>query len=94
MQSLIRRQKEMIKAAVGSAGQITLKVATANPLIAGEEKVVPNITKPFRRGQNSPGPTWWCSSALVAQRSGREGSCCIRSASACRRARLRSEPRP
>ena len=45
-------QREMIKAAVGSAEQITRKTAVANPLITGEEKVVPNIGKVFRRGQN------------------------------------------
>jgi VWFA-related protein len=45
-------QREAIKAAVGSAEQITRKTATANPLINGDQKVVPNITKVFRRGQN------------------------------------------
>jgi VWFA-related protein len=45
-------QREMLKAAVGSAEQVTKKVANANPLITGEQKVVPNIGKVFRRGQN------------------------------------------
>ena len=45
-------QRESMKAAVGSAEQVTRKVAAANPLISGDEKVVPNITKVFRRGQN------------------------------------------
>jgi VWFA-related protein len=45
-------QREMLKAAVGSAEQVTRKITTANPLITGEEKVVPNIGKVFRRGQN------------------------------------------
>jgi VWFA-related protein len=45
-------QREKLKAAVGSAEQVTKKIATANPLITGEEKVVPNIGKVFRRGQN------------------------------------------
>ena len=45
-------QREKLKAAVGSAEQITRKSAAANPLISGDEKVVPNITKVFRRGQN------------------------------------------
>jgi hypothetical protein len=45
-------QREMLKAAVGSAEQVSKKIATANPLITGEEKVVPNIGKVFRRGQN------------------------------------------
>jgi len=40
------------KAAVGTAEQVTRKIATANPLITGEQKVVPNIGKVFRRGQN------------------------------------------
>jgi hypothetical protein len=45
-------QRENLKAAVGQAEQITKKNAAANPLITGDEKVVPNITKVFRRGQN------------------------------------------
>jgi VWFA-related protein len=45
-------QREMLKAAVGSAERTTRKITTANPLITGEEKVVPNIGKVFRRGQN------------------------------------------
>jgi VWFA-related protein len=45
-------QRESLKAAVGQAEQITKKNAAANPLITGDEKVVPNITKVFRRGQN------------------------------------------
>jgi VWFA-related protein len=45
-------QREMLKAAVGSAEQVTRKIANANPLISGEQKVVPNIGKVFRRGQN------------------------------------------
>jgi hypothetical protein len=45
-------QREAIKAAVGAAEQVTRKVVAANPLITGDQKVVPNITKVFRRGQN------------------------------------------
>ncbi len=45
-------QRESLKAAVGQAEQITKKNAAANPLITGDEKVVPNVTKVFRRGQN------------------------------------------
>ena len=45
-------QREMLKAAVGSAEQATRKIVNANPLISGEQKVVPNIGKVFRRGQN------------------------------------------
>jgi VWFA-related protein len=47
-------QRELLKAAVGAAEQITRKNAAANPLITGDEKVVPNVGdyKVFRRGQN------------------------------------------
>jgi VWFA-related protein len=47
-------QREALKAAVGQAEQITKKNAAANPLITGDEKVVPNVGdyKVFRRGQN------------------------------------------
>jgi VWFA-related protein len=45
-------QREMLKAAVGSAEQVSRKIAAANPLIIGDEKVVPNVTRVFRRGQN------------------------------------------
>jgi VWFA-related protein len=45
-------QREKVAAAVGSAEKITKKDLTANPLIVGEEKVIPNITHVFRRSQN------------------------------------------
>jgi VWFA-related protein len=45
-------QREPVKAAVGTAERINRRAAAANPLIVGEEKVVPNITKVFRRSQN------------------------------------------
>jgi VWFA-related protein len=45
-------QRESLKAAVGTAEKTTKKVAAANPLVVGDEKVVPNITKLFRRSQN------------------------------------------
>jgi VWFA-related protein len=45
-------QREKITAAVGSAEKISRKELTANPLIVGDEKVIPNITKVFRRNQN------------------------------------------
>ena len=47
-------QRELLKAAVGQAEQMTKKNAAANPLISGDEKVVPNVGdyKVFRRGQN------------------------------------------
>jgi VWFA-related protein len=45
-------QREKVAAAVGSAEKITKKDLTANPLIVGDEKVIPNITHVFRRSQN------------------------------------------
>ncbi len=45
-------QREKVTAAVGSAEKVTRKELTANPLIVGDEKVIPNITKVFRRNQN------------------------------------------
>jgi VWFA-related protein len=45
-------QREPLRAAVGAAERTNRKVAAANPLVVGDEKVVPNITKLFRRSQN------------------------------------------
>ena len=45
-------QREPLKAAVGEAEKIRAQSRRPNPLIVGEEKVVPNITKVFRRSQN------------------------------------------
>jgi VWFA-related protein len=45
-------QRETIKTAVGVAQRLTRKEIAANPLIDGEEKMVPNITRVFRRNQN------------------------------------------
>ncbi|MBZ5617125.1 MAG: VWA domain-containing protein [Acidobacteriia bacterium] len=45
-------QREPLKAVVGEADKGLRKVARSNPLIVGQEKVVPNITKVFRRDQN------------------------------------------
>jgi VWFA-related protein len=45
-------QREPLKAAVGAAEKITVKERLANPLIVGDEKIVPNITRVFRRSQN------------------------------------------
>src|SRR5262249_4471893 len=45
-------QREALKAAVGEAEKQQKKVVQSNPLVVGEEKVVPNITKVFRRSQN------------------------------------------
>ena len=45
-------QRETLKTAVGVAEKLTRKEMAANPLIVGEEKMVPNITTLFRRNQN------------------------------------------
>ncbi len=47
-------QREPLKAAVGSAEKLNTKVVSANPLIDGDTKVMPNVgdTKIFRRRQN------------------------------------------
>jgi VWFA-related protein len=45
-------QREPLKTAVGVAEKVTRKEVAADPLIDGEEKVVPNITHVFRRNQN------------------------------------------
>ena len=47
-------QREPLKAAVGEAERMPgpRKGVQSNPLIVGQEKVVPNITKVFRRDQN------------------------------------------
>ncbi len=45
-------QREKVKAAVGLAERVQRRVTEANPLITGDEKVVPNVTRVFRRSQN------------------------------------------
>jgi VWFA-related protein len=45
-------QREAIKAAVGAAEKAPRRQTSADPLILGDEKIVPNITKVFRRSQN------------------------------------------
>jgi VWFA-related protein len=45
-------QREPVKQAAGVAEKASKKEIQANPLIVGEEKVVPNITHLFRRSQN------------------------------------------
>jgi len=45
-------QRQPVKTAVGVAEKISQKEAAANPLIVGDEKLVPNITHVFRRNQN------------------------------------------
>jgi hypothetical protein len=46
------KQREPLKAAVGAAEKMPRKDLSADPLISGNEKIVPNITKVFRRSQN------------------------------------------
>jgi VWFA-related protein len=45
-------QREPVKVTVGAAEKMTKKAVAANPLIVGEEKVVPAVTKVFHRSQN------------------------------------------
>ncbi|HEY1758988.1 MAG TPA: VWA domain-containing protein [Bryobacteraceae bacterium] len=47
-------QRESLKAAVGAAEKLTTKTVSANPLIDGDTKIMPNVgdTKIFRRRQN------------------------------------------
>ena len=45
-------QREAVKAAVGAAEKLTRKELRANPLIVGDQKVIPNISRIFRRSQN------------------------------------------
>ena len=45
-------QREPVVAAVGGAEKFTRKAIRANPLIVGDQKVIPNITRVFRRSQN------------------------------------------
>jgi hypothetical protein len=45
-------QREPVKSAVGAAEKTGRKVTAMNPLIVAGEKMIPSITKVFRRGQN------------------------------------------
>jgi VWFA-related protein len=45
-------QREPVVAAVGDAARMSRKALRANPLIVGDQKVIPNITRVFRRSQN------------------------------------------
>jgi VWFA-related protein len=45
-------QREPVKTVVGAAQTISRREAAANPLIVGNEKLIPNITHVFRRSQN------------------------------------------
>jgi VWFA-related protein len=48
---VLSNQRESLKAAVGSAEKLNVKTVSANPLIDGDSKVMPNITHVFRRRQ-------------------------------------------
>jgi hypothetical protein len=45
-------QREAVTAAAGSAERWSRKEVRANPLIVGDQKVIPNISRIFRRSQN------------------------------------------
>jgi VWFA-related protein len=45
-------QREPLAAAVGAAERVNRRYAAANPLIDGDQKIMPNITHVFRRRQN------------------------------------------
>ncbi len=49
---VLSNQRSAIKAAVGAAGPADKKDVAANPLIDGDQKTMPNLTKVFRRRQN------------------------------------------
>jgi VWFA-related protein len=49
---VLSNQRQAIKTAVGAAGQPDKKDVVANPLIDGDQKTMPNLTKVFRRRQN------------------------------------------
>jgi len=45
-------QREPLSAAVGAAERTARRELAANPLVLGNEKIVPNVTRLFHRGQN------------------------------------------
>ena len=48
---ILSNQHNAVTAAVGSAERASRQTLAANPLIVGNEKVIPNVTKVFRRAQ-------------------------------------------
>jgi VWFA-related protein len=48
---ILSNQRTPLAAAVGSAERTSRQTQAANPLIVGNEKVIPNVTKVFRRAQ-------------------------------------------
>ena len=49
---ILSNQREPVASAVGTAERFSRKEARANPLIVGDQKVVPNINHVFRRNQS------------------------------------------
>ncbi len=49
---VLSNQRQAIKTAVGAAAPSDKKDVVANPLIDGDQKTMPNLTKVFRRRQN------------------------------------------
>lgn len=49
---VLSNQREPLSSAVGAAERISRKNQAANPLIDGDQKIMPNITHVFRRRQN------------------------------------------
>jgi hypothetical protein len=45
-------QREAVTAAAGAAERMSRKETRANPMIVGDQKVIPNISRIFRRSQN------------------------------------------
>lgn len=48
---ILSNQRNPVTAAVGSAERGTRQTLASNPLVVGNEKVIPNVTKVFRRSQ-------------------------------------------
>jgi len=48
---ILSNQRNPVASAVGSAERATRQTLAANPLVVGNEKVIPNVTKVFRRSQ-------------------------------------------
>jgi VWFA-related protein len=48
---ILSNQRNPVTSAVGSAERASRQTLAANPLVVGNEKVIPNVTKVFRRSQ-------------------------------------------
>ena len=49
---VLSSQREAVSSAVGTAERFSRRTLGANPLIVGDQKLIPNITRVFRRSQN------------------------------------------